>query len=665
MMSGAPRPSGAAIEQVAARLAADPDGARRQAETLLRAAPNDPRLLLILASARRRLGEAKAAKAILAPLAKAYPRAATTAYELGLTLADLGESDAAISALRQAVALNRDLADAWRALGEQLFQLGDGPGAEAAFAQHTRAAVTDPALKPAAEALCAGDLAAAETGLRALLTARPDTPAALRMLADVYMRKSDVVNAEILLARAVELEPGHLGGRFSLAEALFMQQKAAAALALVEPLLAAAPADPAYRNLCAACLGLIGEDARMLELRKGLAEAFPGQPRLWLNYGHALRAIGRREEAIAAYRRSIALAPTLGDAYWSLANLKVPAVAEDQIGTMRGLLASSALSADDALHLNYALGKALEDAGDYPEAFARYAEGARLRREQAPYDAQAFTRQTRASAELFTKAFFAAREGWGEADPAPIFIVGLPRSGSTLIEQILASHSMVEGTMELPQISHIAAALAGPAGHPAGVEALAAADAARLGRRYIDDTQLYRKLGRPRFIDKMPNNFQYIGLIHLILPNAVIIDARRHPMGSCFSAFKQHFAQGQSFSYGLDDLGAYYRDYVALMDHFDAVLPGRVHRVIYEDLVEDAEGEIRRLLAHCGLPFEPGCLTFYETERSVRTVSSEQVRRPIFRDGLEQWRRFEPWLGPLKSALGPTLAHWRGGGKIT
>jgi hypothetical protein len=309
--------------------------------------------------------------------------------------------------------------------------------------------------------------------------------------------------------------------------------------------------------------------------------------------------------------------------------------------------------------LHYALGKALEDRGDHAAAFHQYARGAQLRRAELNYDADEMTASVRRSKALFTRAFFEARAGSGSPSNGPVFIVGLPRSGSTLIEQILACHSSVEGTMELPDISFIATRI----GWPGGSKILAdcrPAELATLGEIFLERTRIHRRLDRAFFIDKMPNNFRHIGLIHLILPNARIIDARRYPMGSCFSAFKQHFARGHAFSYRLTDLGLYYRDYVELMAHFDEVLPGCIHRVIYEDLVADTEGEIRRLLDYCGLPFEEACLKFYENNRAVRTVSSEQVRRPIFRDGLDQWRHYEPWLGPLKEVLGPTLEHWRG-----
>ena len=646
------------VERAAALLATDPEGARRAAETMLRTAPNDPRALLILGSARRRLGDPRAAKAVLEPLARAYPRAANTQYELGLALAELGEAPGAVAALQQATSLNRDLADAWRALGDQKFKEGETAAAEAAYAQHRRATVTDPALRGAAEAMFAGRIAEAEQQLRAHLMRHLADAAATRMLAEVYLRQARYGDAEVLFARALELDPAHDGARFGHAEALFRQQKAAQAIEEVEGLLARAPKDPAYLNLLAGCLALVGEDARVIAIYEALLAEYPKQPRLWLNYGHTLRAVGRRQDAVAAYQRSLALAPGLGDAYWSLANLKVAALTQADEAAMLEALARSDLAADDRLHLHYALGKALEDRGAHTAAFEHYRTGAAIRRAEIPYDAEEIRAQMRRARALFTREFFASRGGVGAASAAPIFIVGLPRSGSTLVEQILASHSQVEGTMELPHIGLIARGF--DRTYPEALADLAGPDLAALGEAYLSATGVHRKLGRPFFIDKMPNNFQHVGLIQLILPNARVIDARRHPMASGFSAFKQHFAQGQAFSYDLADIGRYYRDYVELMAHFDEVLPARVHRVVYEDLVEHTEREVARLLDACGLPFEAACLKFHENGRAVRTVSSEQVRQPIFRGGLEQWRAFEPWLDPLKTALGPALESWRG-----
>jgi tetratricopeptide (TPR) repeat protein len=380
-----------------------------------------------------------------------------------------------------------------------------------------------------------------------------------------------------------------------------------------------------------------------------------------MSYGHSLKTAGRQSQSIAAYRKAIELSPQLGDAYWSLANLKTFRFTPAEIAAMRKQLARTDLAAEDRYHVHFALGKALEDAHEFAASFEHYAEGNRLRRAAIHYDPDRTTGSVDRSRQLFSTDFFAARAGAGAPEPDPIFIVGLPRAGSTLVEQILASHSLVEGTMELPDITAIVQSLTRPreggtsSRYPEIVASLGHAELRGLGERYLAQTRIQRKTGAPFFIDKMPNNWAYVGLIALILPNAKIIDARRHPLSCCFSGFKQHFARGQHFSYSLDDIGRYYRDYVALMAHFDAVLPGRVHRVIYERMVEETEDEVRRLLEYCGLPFEDACLRFYENARAVRTASSEQVRRPIFRDAVEHWRNYEPWLGPLKTALGPVL----------
>jgi len=655
----------AAIERAAALLGADPAAAEREARAALSAAPRDPRAALILASARRRQGDAAGARQILEPLASAYPNAALTQYELGVARAATGDGAGAVAALNAAARLNRDHTETWQALGEALFAAGDGRGAEAAFAQARRAA-SPPALRPAADALAAGRLAEAEAALRRQLSARPNDAPALTMLAEAVARQGLHADAELLLAGALELDPAAEGTRLAYATALFNQQKAAEAIPQVERLLAADPASAAYRNLMAACLALVGEHARALTLYETLLAAYERQPQLWLNYGHGLRTVGRADEAVAAFRRALALDPGLADAYLGLANLKTAVFTDAELAAMRQAAARPGLSPDDAAALGFALGKALEDSGDAAGAFEHYAKGARARRAQTPYRAADFTTYVETCARLFDTAFFASRAGFGAPQADPIFIVGLPRSGSTLIEQILASHSAAEGTMELPDVGFAARGLgwlnaaAAPPGYPASLAELDGDEARQLGEGYLAATAIHRKLGRPRFIDKMPNNFQHLALIRLMLPNAKVIDARRHPLATCFSAFKQHFAQGQAFSYDLGDLGAYYRDYVRLMARVDAALPGYVCRVIYEDLVDDTESEVRRLLAYLDLPFEAACLRFYENDRAVRTVSSEQVRRPIYREGLEQWRRFEPWLGPLKEALGPALEGWRG-----
>ncbi|HEX5263506.1 MAG TPA: sulfotransferase [Phenylobacterium sp.] len=661
MAAAPPGSLAAALGHASALLDTDPARAEGDARAILERAPGDPRARLILASALRRQGDAQGARALLEPLAADYPGAALTRYELGLSLGGLGDADAAIAALRHAVSLQRDLPEAWLALGDQLFRQGDVSGAEAAYAEHLRASVRDPALRPAAEALFDGAPDVAERLLRARLIVHPGDAAALQMLGEALSRQGRLAEAGDALARSLELEPGRDGARFSLSDVLFRQQRAAEAIVHLEALLAEDPGEPAYRNLLAACLGLVGDYGRALEIYERLLEEFPKQPKIWLNYGHALRTLRRREDAIAAYNRCIALAPGLGDAYWSLANLKTAPITAEVEAAMGAQLLRPDLTDDDRLHMHYALGKALEDRAAHAGAFEHYAKGAALRRRQLRYDAGATTALMQRSKSLFTPAFFAEPSGGGSPSDEPIFIVGLPRSGSTLIEQILASHPLVEGTMELPDIALLAAGVVPPGGaYPEAVAKLSGADRGRLGEAYLERTRIHRKQGRRFFIDKMPNNFHHLGLIRLILPRARIIDARRHPLGSCFSAFKQQFAYGHAFSYDLGDLGRYYRDYVELMSHYDAALPGWTQRVIYEDLVADLEGEVRRLLAYCGLPFDAACLRFYESDRPVRTVSSEQVRRPIFREGVDQWRAYEPWLGELKQALGPALENWRG-----
>jgi len=664
MAAFSPAQLNAAIERAATLLGAEPARAGREAEAVLKAAPNDPRALLILGSARRRLGNMAGARAIIEPLAKAYPRAARTQFEYGSVLAALGQPKEAMIALRQAVGLNRDLGDAWRALGDLLFLDGDVGGSDRAYAELARASVTNPALKPAANALCAGDLNRADLLLRDYLARNLDDAEATRMLAEIAIKAMRFEDAEVLLARCLELQPEDETTRFNLAEALVRQQKAQRAIGLLQGLLRDDAVNPAYRNLLAVAYTLVGADDDALKVYEGLLADYPNQTSIWMNYGHHLRAVGRTTDAMTAYRRSAALSKAPGDAFWSLANMKLAQFGDADIAAMREQSDRRDLGDDDRVQIHYALGKALEDRGEYAASFEQYAIGAATRRPGRPYSAADTSAKLKAAAALFSAEFFAERRGFGADTDEPIFIVGLPRAGSTLIEQILASHSQVEGTMELPHIGQLdrslekAAEEAGGA-YPASLAGLDAAATAALGRSFIDDTRAHRQLGRPRFIDKMPNNFLHLGLICLILPKAKIIDARRHPLGAGFSSFKQLFAQGQAFSYDLDDIGRYYRDYVEVMRHFDQVLPGRIHRVIYEDMVEDTDNQVRRLLDYCDLPFEEACLRFYETNRTVRTVSSEQVRRPIFRDGIDQWRNFEPWLDPLKAALGPALESWR------
>lgn len=647
-----------ALGHAARLLARDPDIAREQALAILEAVPRHPGATLILAAALRLSGDAAAALPVIDPLSRGLPQAPDVQLEHGLVLLDLGRTQEATAALRRATALDPNLGEAWRALSVALTVLGDMAGAQAAGDRQVQASVREPALIAAACALVEGRLSEAEHGLRAYLRARPDEPAALRMLAEVAARLGRYDDAERILTQTLAFAPGFTAARHNLATVLYRQNKTLEALGELDLLQRADPRHPAYANLRAAALVRIGEYEAATAIYRDVLARHPHQPKGWMSYGHALKTLGRRAECEAAYRRAVEQAPMLGEAWWSLANLKTLRFSDEDLAVMRDQLASDALADEDRFHLHYALGKALEDAGRYEDSFGHYSEGAALRRAQIRYDADETSAHAARSKALFTPAFFAERKGWGSPAPDPIFVVGLPRSGSTLVEQILASHSQVEGTMELPDVIAIAKRLGGRRGEGLYPEALAQldADALRaLGEEYLERTRVQRKTDRPFFVDKMPNNFAHAGLIHLMLPNAKIIDARRHPLGCCFSGFKQHFARGQTFSYGLEDIGRYYADYVDLMAHFDAVLPGRVHRVIYEAMVEDPEGQIRRLLDHCGLPFEAACLDFHQNDRAVRTASSEQVRQPIFKDGVDQWRNYEPWLDPLKAALGPVL----------
>ena len=646
-----------ALAHTARLLTSAPAMAEAQAREILAVAPGHPQAVLMLGAALRRQGQAAAARAVLAALAAQQPRAASVHMELGGVLADLGEDQAAVASLRTAVALKPDLAQAWCGLADALTLAGDAAGADQAYARSIQASVKDPVLLEAAVALVEGRLAVAEHALRDRLRANATDVAAMRMLAEVAARLGRYEDAETLLSQCLDLAPGFEAARHNYATVLYRANRPAEALAQVDMLLDEDRHSPTYRSLRAAALGQLGEYAGAIAVYDGLLKEHPGQAKGWMSYGHVLKTVGRQGDSIGAYRRCLELAPGLGEAWWSLANLKTVKFAPADVAAMRAQLGRGDLGDEDRYHLNFAVGKALEDAGDYGPAFESYAAGNALRRRSLDYEADETSAQAARTRALFTPGFLAARAGMGCPAPDPIFVVGLPRSGSTLIEQILASHSAVEGTMELPDIIAMARRLGGRrrlsdvTAYPEALDALGADDLRALGEEYLERTRPQRKLGRPMFIDKMPNNFAHVGMIHLILPNAKIIDARRHPMGCCFSAFKQHFARGQAFSYDLTDLGRYYADYVALMAHFDAVLPGRVHRVMYEEMVADPEAQVRALLDYCGLPFEPGCLKFHENDRAVRTASSEQVRQPIFADGVDQWRHFEPWLGPLKAAL--------------
>jgi predicted Zn-dependent protease len=650
-----------ALAHASRLLASDPALAAEQATEILKVVKNHPMALLLLGVSHSAQGNPRQAAEILEPLSVAQPNWAMAQLELGIALGRAGRGDDAVKALRHAVALKPDLPRAWLALGDHLSAIGDTRGADEAYGWHIKYSNRDPALLNAAVALTENRIPEAEALLRAHLKKAPTDVAAIRMLAEVAARLARDDDAVNLLARCLELAPSFHAARQNYALVLNRAEKPAEALVQIDMLLAMDPANPSYRNLKAVILCHVSDYEPALEIYGGLLREYPNHAKIWLSYGHALKTAGHQDRAIAAYRRSIELDPGFGEAYWSLANLKTLRFSDEDVTEMRRQLARSDLQAQHRQQFEFALGKALEDRREFAESFEHYLSGNTQRRATVAYSAEDNAARTRRAKSIFTREFFEQRAHFGAPAADPIFIVGLPRAGSTLIEQILSSHSAVEGTMELPEIIAMTRSLRKLAESPKSTsyhEVLATQgeqELRELGERYLERTRIHRKHGAPFFIDKMPNNFAHIGLIHLALPNAKIIDARRHPLACGFSGFKQHFARGQNFTYSLDDIGRYYADYVELMAHFDQVLPGRVHRVVYEAMVDDTETEVRRLLDYCGLPFEEQCLRFFENDRPVRTASSEQVRQPIYREGIDHWRNFEPWLGPLKAALGPVL----------
>ncbi len=520
-----------------------------------------------------------------------------------------------------------------------------------------RKQMANPAMLAAGAALYENRLADAEPVLRAELKRDPFNVVAMRMMAELAARIGRLQDAEHLLERAVELAPGFLAARSNLATVLYRQNRSEDAIAVLDALAAVEPDHLGNSNLKAAALGKIGDYEEALVLYRKVLDGLPDQPKIWMSYGHLLKTVGRQQECIAAYRQAITLVPTLGEVWWSLANLKTYSFSTDDISAMERALEEPALSATDRFHLHFALGRAYEITKEAELAFHHYAAGNDLRSKELAHDPEEISAHVDAACALFTRDFFQRRQGWGCGAPDPIFILGMPRAGSTLIEQILASHSQVEGTMELPDIPALFRRFGNVNEWPAALADAPVDQIRKLGEAFLERTRVQRKTAKPFFIDKLPNNWMSIGFILTILPNARIIDARRHPLDCCFSNFKQHFARGQAFSYSLDHLGRYYRDYVRLMDHFEAQMPCGITRVIHEDVLDDPEAQIRALLKQIDLPFEEACLNFHKNERAVRTASSEQVRRPVNRDGADQWKPYAQWLNPLKTALGPALKY--------
>lgn len=652
-----------ALDVAANLLFENPELAGDKATEILEAEPQSDAARFILAASLRLRGRPADALAVIEPVATRNPAASNIKHEFALCLGADGQGDKAIRVLRALLAADPSHASAWRTLGDQLAAAGDEPGSDAAFDRHLATSTRHPELVDAAKLFAEGKLGHAESLARSVLKKDPLDTGAIRMLAVIGLRVGQFDDAINLLERCLELSPGFHLARQNYAVALSRRQRLDESIAEVDRLLTAEPNNPNYKLLKGSFLVQKGDHDSALAIFESLLVDYPNQSNAQMNYGHTLKSVGRVDEAIRAYRRAIELRPATGEVYWSLANLKTYRFSDPEIDGMRVQVIPDGGDPEDQAHLQFALGKALEDREEFNEAFDFYERGNLIRGKQHRHNAKINVFNTARQIKSLNAGFFRERKAWGCNARDPIFIVGLPRAGSTLLEQILSSHSAVEGTAELPDIISIARKLGKRSRkHPAGdypeiLASLGEDEVRNLGEGYIETTRIQRH-GLPFFIDKMPNNFQHVGLIHLILPNSKIVDARRHPMACCFSNFKQLFARGQTFTYNLTDLGHYYRDYVALMDHWGEVLPGRVHRVQYESMVADTEREIRALLEYCGLPFEDQCLRFFETKRAIRTPSSEQVRRPVYTEGIEQWRNFETHLEPLKKALGPVLARY-------
>ncbi|MBS0374529.1 MAG: sulfotransferase [Proteobacteria bacterium] len=639
-----------------------------------------------------RSGQARAAERLLLALDDGLPGRAVRDWLLGRARLDQGRATEAIETLTAAVALEpqavgirvdlgralraaqrpgeaRDEvrrvlereprhALAWLAYGDVLVDLGQPADARIAFERFHDCDPQRLPIEAATRALVAEDRRDAEERFRQLLRADPAHVPALCGLAALSLAADVPADAERLLQHARRQTAWLPLLWRGLGPALLALGRLAEAEAAARYLRTIEPESPHSWVAVAAVATRLLRPAEALEAYRRAFELQPGEVRLLTSMGHLQKTLGQRAASEASYRAALALEPAHAEAYWSLADLKNYSFADGEITAMETLLADGRADRSGDAQLHFALGRAHEQRSRFADSFCHYARGNELRRRTSPFDIGVFERRSQRIRRFFDQEFFAARADWGHRSRAPIFIVGLPRSGSTLIEQILASHSEVEGTMELPNVlNYVRDAEDRARSRDAYPESLEADDAPRfeaLGRRYLDETAPLRT-GRPRFTDKLPNNFSHVGLIHLMLPNAVVIDARRHPLDCCLSNFKQHFAEGQSFSYDLGDLGRYYRAYLALMDHWDAVLPGRVLRVEYERLVHDPEAQIRRLLLHCGLGFEPACLSFHATERAVRTSSAEQVRQPLHASGIGYWRHFDAHLGPLRAALGDAL----------
>ncbi len=632
---------------------------------LLARVPEQRDALLLVAVAQRNLGQVPDALQTLAVLERHHPRFSRLYEERGHCYVALRQAPQATAAFEQAVNLNHALPASWSMLEGLHRMSGHTGGAQAAASQLATLRKLPPPVVAATALFLDGDLELAEPMVRAFLLEHGNEVEAMRLLARIGMARKVFDDAELLLSAVLEIAPDYRAARAEYAEVLIEMQKHAQATSEVSRLIREDPEHRLnYQGLQATAAVGLGEHEKAVTLYRGLLQGTRADADVHLSIAHALKTIGRREEAIESYRNAAAARPDFGDAYWSIANLKTYRFTAEELARLKALQADPAVGKVDRYHLCFALGKALEDQGDYAQSFHYYEMGNALKRAESRYRSAIIENNTRLQKEVCTSEFFARHRASGAQDPDPIFIIGLPRAGSTLLEQILASHSQVEGTQELAYVQQIVAKLRGREPdlanprYPRVLKEMTSEEFRKLGEQYLNDARVFRH-GKAYFIDKMPNNFRHLGLIHLMFPRAKIIDARREPLACCFSNLKQLFAKGQEFTYSIQDIAHYYRTYLELMRHWNGVLPGRILLMQHEEVVTDLEGSVRRMLNFCGLPFEPQCVEYYKTQRSVRTASSEQVRMPIYREGLDQWKNFEPWLAELKDALGDAVNRYR------
>ncbi len=629
---------------------------------LLQKAPEDVNILGLRGAVLIKLNRLDEAEAVLRHTLRLAPSFAKPHEDLGLALLEKGNATGAVEVLENAVRLDPALELAWFNLGKALAQLGKGAEADAAFEKSFELNPERKMTAHAAELQRDGRLEEAEQLYREVIRRNPRNVDAMRMLGRIALGAKRNADAERLFRRAVSIAPDFVGAWFDLGRVLKDTDSHEEALACYRRVIELQPDNPRGHFMLAGVLAPAGRTFEAIESYQRALALEADHPGALLGLGHVLKTVGRLEEAIDAYRACIRCRPDNGGSYWSLANLKTYRLDDDDIEAMQSRLESEELGDTSRVNFLFALAKAYEDRGDYERAWDYYATGNATQRAHEYYDPVQTEFINDAIVDVFDAELLADKSGGGDPDRAPIFIVGLPRSGSTLIEQILASHSAVEGTSELPYLGRVATSLnrnrADGINYPQAVRELTPANFLALGGDYLRRAGRHRVEGARRFIDKMPNNFPTIGFLHLILPNAKIIDARRHPLDSCLSCYRQLFARGQPFTYDLTDIGEYFLQYQRLMDHWQNVLPDRVLTVQYEELVGDFETQTRRLLDYCELPFEDACLKFYETERPVRTPSSEQVRRPIYRSSIGFWRNYEAHLGELREVLAPCLDRY-------